>query len=97
MLSRFVKKPVKQRKLLLNAFITAQLSYAPVIWMFHPRKLNNRINHIHERALRLVYKDYTSSFDELLLKDNSCRIHQRNLQKLAIEIFQVKSGLAPEL
>ena len=97
MLSRFVKKPVKQRKLLLNAFITAQLSYAPVIWMFHPRKLNTRINHIHERALRLVYKDYTSSFDELLLKDNSYRIHQRNLQKLAIEIFQVKLGLAPEL
>ena len=87
----------KQRKLLLNAFITAQFSYAPVVWMFHSRKLNNRINHIHERALRLVYKDYTSSFDELLLKDNSYRIHQRNLQKLAIEIFQVKLGLAPEL
>ena len=44
----------KQRKLLLNAFITAQFSYASVIWMFHSRKLNNGINHIHERALRLV-------------------------------------------
>ena len=87
----------KQRKLLLKAFITAQFSYAPVIWMFHPTKLNNRINHIHERALRLVYKDYTSSFDELLLKDNSFRILLRNLQKLAIEIFKVKSGLAPEI
>ena len=75
----------KQRRLLLNAFITAQFSYAPVVWMFHSRKLNNRINYIHERALRLVYKDYTSSFDELLLKDNSFGIHHRNLQKLAIE------------
>ena len=65
--------------------------------MFHSRKLNNRINHIHERALRLVYKDYTSTFDELLLKDNSFRIHHRNLQKLAIEIFKVKLGLAPEI
>ena len=64
--------------------------------MFHSRKLNNRINHIHERALRLVYKDYSSSFDELLLKDNSLRIHYRNLQKLAIEILKVKLGLAPE-
>ena len=61
----------KQRKLLLNAFITSQFSYAPVVWMFHSRKLNNRINHIHEMAMRLVYKDYTSSFDELLFKDNS--------------------------
>ena len=87
----------KQRKLLLNAFITAQFSYAPVNWMFHSRKLNNRINQIHERALRLVYNNYTSSFDELLLKDNSFRIHHRNLQKHAIEIFKVKLGLAPEI
>ena len=87
----------KQRKLLLNTFITAQFSYAPVIWMFHSRKLNNGINHIHERALRLVYKDYTCFFDELLLKDNSFRIHHRNLQIFAIEIFKVKLGLAPEI
>ena len=53
--------------------------------MFHSRKLNNRINNIHERALRLVYKDYTSSFDDLLATDNSFKIHPRNLQKLAIE------------
>ena len=83
-----------QRKLLLNAFITSHFSYAPVAWMFHSRKLNNRINKIHERALRLVYKDYTSSFNDLLAKDNSFKIHQRNLQKLAIEIFKVKKGIA---
>ena len=65
--------------------------------MFCSRKLNNLINHIHERALKLVYKDYTSTFDELLLKDNSFRIHHRNLQKPAIEIFKVKLGLAPEI
>ena len=88
---------LKQRKLLLNAFITAQFSYASVIWMFHSRKANNRINRIHERALRLAYKDYTSTFDELLLKDNSFKVHHRNLQKLAIEIFKVKLGLAPEI
>ena len=72
-----------QGKLLLNAFITSHFSYAPVVWMFHSRKLNNRINKIHERALRLVYKDYTSYFDDLLAKDNSFKIHQRNLQKVS--------------
>ena len=91
----------KQRKLSLNAFITAQFSCAPVSWMFHSRKLNNhiheRINYIHKRALRLVYKYYNSSFDELLFKDHSFRIHHRNLKKLATEIFKVKLGLAPEI
>ena len=75
-------------------FITSHFSYAPVVWMFHSRKLNNRINNIHER---LVYKDYTSSFDDLLATDNSFKIHQRNLQKLAIEIFKVKKGIAPAI
>ena len=68
-----------------------------VIWAFHSRKLNNRNNHIHERALKQVYKDYTSSFGESLFKDNSFRIHHRNLQKLAIEVFRIKLGLAPEI
>ena len=47
--------------------------------------------------MRLVSKDYTSSFHELLLKDNSFRIHHRNLQKFAIEILKTELGLAPEV
>ena len=86
-----------QRKLLMNAFITSQFSYAPVVWMFHSRKQNHHINRIHERALRVVYKDYNSSFDELLEKDHSCNIHDRNLQKLVTEISKIKMNLAPEI
>ena len=52
---------------------------------------------MHERAMRLVYKECTSSFDELLFKDNSFRIHHRNLQKLAIEIFKVMLSIAPDI
>ena len=86
-----------QRKLLTNAFITSQLSYAPIVWMFRSRKQNHLINHIHERALRVVYKDYNSSFDELLEKDNSYKIRDRNLQKLVTEIFKVKMNLDPDI
>ena len=52
---------------------------------------------IHERALRVVYKDYNSSFDELLEKYNSYKIHSRNFQKLVTEIFKVKMNLSPEI
>ena len=65
--------------------------------MFYNRKLNERINHIHERALGIVYKDFKSSFQELLIEDNSLKIHHRNLQNLATEIFKVKNCLSPEL
>ena len=65
--------------------------------MFHCRKLNNRINKIHEKALRLVYKDYILSFDDLLAKDNSFKVHQKNPQKLDTEILKVKKAIAPAI
>ena len=65
--------------------------------MFHSRKLNARIDRIHERALRIVYQANESLFHELLEKDKSVTIHQRNLQVLATEIFKIKIGTAPHI
>ena len=82
----------------MNAFITFQFSYCPLVWMFHSRTLNNRINKIHERALRLVYKNETFlSFDDLLKRDRSVSIHQKNLQILATEIYKTKNDLGPKI
>ena len=80
-----------KRKSLMKAFITSQFNYCPLIWMFHSRQLNNRINKINERALRLAYKDNKLNFNDLLKLDNSVTIHQRNLKILATEIFKVKT------
>ena len=63
--------------------------------MLHSRKLNSRVNKLHERALRIVYQDYASSFTEILEKDNSTAIHNRNIQLLATELFKIKNGLSP--
>ena len=65
--------------------------------MFHSRRLNNKINSKHERALRITYQDNTSTFQELLNKDNSVPIHHRNLQVLATEMFKIHRGLSPEI
>ena len=75
---------LKQRRKIMKAFVESQFGYFPLIWMFHGRGLNNKINRIHERALRITYKDKPSTFQELLEKDNSVSIHHRNIQKLAI-------------
>ena len=68
-----------------------------LIWIFRIRRLNNKINSIHERALRITYQDNTSTFQELLNKDNSVSIHHRNLQVLAMEMFKIHRGLSPEI
>ena len=67
-----------------------------MLWILCSRKTDNRINHIHERALRITYGDRISTFQELLIKDNSVSVHHRNLQVLATEIFRIRNSMAPE-
>ena len=57
--------------------------------------MNRKINYIHERALRLVYNDYLSTFVELLREDKSVSFHHRNIHNLAIEMYKVKHDLCP--
>ena len=68
----------------MKSVIISQFNYCPLIWMMHNRGLNNKIKQIHQRALRIVYDDYSSNFEDLLNKDKSVTIHQCNLQQLAI-------------
>ena len=82
-------------RLIMRTFIESQFNYCPLLWMFHSRILNEKINKLHERALRLVYKTENLTFGQLLEKDKSVTIHERNLQKLAIEMYKVKHNLSP--
>ena len=79
---------------MFKAFIESQFAYGLLVWMFYDRYLNNKINNLHERALRLVYNDDYSNFNELLRKDNSVSIHHRNIRSLAIELYKSKNGLS---
>ena len=54
-----ISKYMPQRKLriTMKTFVSSKLSYRPLIWMFHTRTINHKINEVHERALRIVYRD----------------------------------------
>ena len=85
---------INKKRILMNSFFRSQFNYFPIIWMCHNRTNNRKINRLHQRCLRIIYNDKQSSFIELLEKDNSVSIHQRNLQVLAIEMFKVSNGLS---
>ena len=61
--------------ILFKTFVTSQFDYCPLVSMCHSRTLNNRINNIHHRALRIIYQDKKSSFEELLQKDKYVSVH----------------------
>ena len=91
--SRYMETP--QLELTMTSFIMSHFSYWPLVWMFHDRKSINKINKIHERALRITHRDSTSNFEELLTKSNSVSIHQKNLQLLLTEIYKTVTNLNP--
>ena len=63
----------------MKSFIESQFGYCPLIWMFHSRGLNNKIIHLHEPSLGIVYHG---------------NVHQRTIQSLAIELLKVKGNLS---
>ena len=80
---------------LMRAFVLSHFSYCPLVWIFYDRTTNHRINHAHERAFRIAYKDHRHDFGYLLEQSNSVPIHVRNLQLLMMKIFKTKSHLNP--
>ena len=88
---------VDKKCIIMKAFIESQFGYCPLVWMFHSRSLNNKINRIHKRALRITYNDKSSSFQKVLEKDNSTTIHHRNIEILATETYKFLQGLSRPL
>ena len=86
-----------QRRVLIKSLIEAQFGYCPLVWMFHGRILNRKINHLYECSLRIAYKDSISLFHGLLQKDHSFTIHHRNIESLAIKLYQKKENLSNEI
>ena len=88
---------LSNRRLLLYSFFTTKVKYCPLIWMCHSRKSSRKTNRLDERCLRTIYNNKQSSFNELLEKDGSVSIHERNLQVLATEMYKISNGLSTPL
>ena len=79
-----------QRNLLLNSVIKSQFTYCPLIWMFTSHYLNNALNNIHERALRLIYNNHEKSFNSILAKNNLKTLKMKILNFLQLKYTNFK-------
>ena len=86
----------QKSKLLLNSVVMSNFSYCPLIWLFCSKAANNEINRTHKRALRTLYRDYESTFEELLDRGDTKTTHKKNLQNLMVEIYKSMNHLNPE-
>ena len=88
---------ISKRRVLKKSFFNSQFNYCPLVWIFQNHSLNNKINRLHEKALRIVYRDSESSFVNLLEKDGTVSMHVKNLQVLATEMFKVSKNFSVPL
>ena len=80
----------KKTIILFKGFFEAQFKYYPLTWMFYIRSTIRITNHLHKRALRLIYGDYELTFEEFLEKNGSFTIHHYNIQTgIKITDFQM--------
>ena len=74
---------LRRRRVLTKSFIESQFAYCPLVWMCCDKTSDNRINHLHERALRTVYNDNVSTFEKLLFYTHCpCNLCQPYFQRL---------------
>ena len=89
---------LSKKRILMNTFFASQFNnYCPLISMCHSRKLYHISNRLHEKGLRIIHSDKTSTYEELSSKDGSVSIHEKNLQKPDIEIYEVVNRLYQEI
>ena len=88
---------LSKKNKLVNSFFNSQFNYCPLILMFHGRIINNTINRLHERCLRLLYGGKSSSFEKSLAQDKSVTMHTSSLQILATDRFKVCQNISPSV
>ena len=73
--------------------LLSHFGYCLLICIFDSRKAKSNKNLLKKWALKIAYDEYITSFKDLLKKDNSFKIHHKNIQSLAIGLFQVKKRI----
>ena len=82
-------------KILYNTFVMSNFNYCPLIWMYHGKTSNNKVDRVQKRAQRVLHNDFNTQFEVLLETTDERKVHTKNLQKLMLQIFKCLSEEIP--
>ena len=84
-----------EKEVLVQSFVYSNFNYCPLVWYFSSSKSLQKIERIQERALRFLYNDHKSSYDDLLFRSKKCTMQLARQRTLCIEIFKTIKNLNP--
>ena len=109
-ISNFCKKAAKQLNVLkrigknlsrlsklsiFHTFILSNFNFCPLTWHFCSDGNTKKMEKVQERALRFVYEDFSSSYEDLLQKTGLPSLHIRRMRIMAIEVFKILNEICP--
>ena len=92
-LKRYVEH--EERIICVNSFIFSNFNYCPLIWHFTSASSTAKIEKIQERAIRFLYDDHNTPYEELLKKSNKVKMTTSRLRTLCLEIYKTLNDLNP--
>ena len=85
----------EEKKTLINSYFYPNVNYCPLVWMFSSVKSLNKVESFQKRALRSLYEDYVSSYEELLKKAEKETMKVNRLRSLCIKIYKLINNINP--
>ena len=86
------KEKVKLLGIYIGNILMSQFSYFPLIWMFHSRAIEHRINRIHEKTLRIIYSNQNQLIFKELLEKRRPLVYTREIYKpLQLKFIMLKA------
>ncbi len=76
------------KKAMYQSFILSNFNYCPVVWMLCSQGNIRKMEKIQLRALRFLYSDFTSSYDELLIKCGQPSVSVHLFRTMAVEVYK---------
>ena len=92
-ISRFLNP--SSRKIIYQSFVASNFNYCPLVWHFCGKTNSQKLEKIQERALKIIYHDYQSSYNDLLDRSNISTLLISRLRLLLCEVFKSVKGLNP--
>ena len=86
--------PINCRKVIYQAFILSAFYFCPVIWHFCS-EANKKLEKLNYRALRHVYKDYESDYEEILVKNKSIPLQLNRMRQITLDVYKILSKQCP--
>lgn len=85
----------KAKVALVQSFVLSNFNYCPLVWHFSSTKSLLKVERIQKRALRFLFDDSDSTYEELLLKSGRNFMSVYRLKTLCTEIYKSLHSLNP--